>query len=210
MANRDVTSDASNTDKSTPTPSDKVMVIDVATNPDTLKESTIQQILNAINGLTEDTSPDESADFVETYDTSAGTAKKVLPKNLNVGTRFIQLTVADPNATPSTGDSKAAVVIPSTLNGYNVVSVLGFVTTVSSSGTPTLALRRLRSGSAVDVLSTNVTIDVSEYTSSTAATAAVINTSNDDLVTADILLVDLDTVGTSAKGHALLVGVQKP
>ena len=134
----------------------------------------------------------------------------MLPKNLNVGTRFIQLTVTDPNTTPSTGDGKAAVVIPSTLNGYNVVSVLGFVTTVSSSGTPTLALRRLRSGVAVDVLSTNVTIDASEYTSSTAATAAVINAANDDLATADILLVDLDVVGTGAKGHALLVGVQKP
>ena len=193
-------------EQTTPTTSDYIE-IDDGTNS---KYISISNLLKFINSLTADTAPDEAADLLVTYDASASAAKKVLPKNLNVGTRFIQLTVTDPNTTPSTGDGKAAVVIPSTLNGYNVVSVLGFVTTVSSSGTPTLALRRLRSGVAVDVLSTNVTIDASEYTSSTAATAAVINAANDDLATADILLVDLDVVGTGAKGHALLVGVQKP
>ena len=210
MADLDITVDANITDKATPTVNDRLPLIDESTSPDSYKEVVLSNLLKIINGLTEDTSPDESADFLVTYDTSASAAKKALPKNLNVGTRFIQLTVADPNTTPTTGDDKAAAVIPSTLNGYNVVSVLGFVTTASSSGTPTFALRRLRSGSAVDVLSTNATIDVNEYTSSTAAAAAVINTANDDLATADILLVDLDAVGTGAKGHALLVGVQKP
>jgi hypothetical protein len=148
-------------------------------------------------------------------ETSTGTeaSKAVTPDGLAgsvYGTRYIALTVADSNTTPSTGDGQAHVVIPSAFNGYDVVSVLGAVTTVSSSGTPTFALRRLRSGSAVDVLSTNVTIDANEYTSGTAATPPVINTSNDDLQTGDILLCDLDTVGTGAKGHQLLVGVRLP
>lgn len=148
-------------------------------------------------------------------ETNAGTSttKAVTPDALAgsvYGTRYIALTISDALTIPSTGDGQAHVVIPADLNGYDVVSVLGVVTTVSSSGTPTFALRRLRSGSAVDVLSTNVTIDVSEYTSSTAATPAVINTSNDDLQTGDILLADLDTVGTGAKGHQLLVGVRLP
>jgi hypothetical protein len=38
-----------------------------------------------INGLSEDTTPDESADYVMTYDASAGTLKKVLPSNLEIG-----------------------------------------------------------------------------------------------------------------------------
>lgn len=38
-----------------------------------------------INGLTEDTSPDEAADYLMTYDASAATLKKVLPNNLAIG-----------------------------------------------------------------------------------------------------------------------------
>ena len=148
-------------------------------------------------------------------ETSAGTnaAKAVTPDSLagsSYGTRYIPLTFADPNTTPTTGDAQAHCVIPADFNGYDIVSVLGCVTTVSSCGTPTMALRRLRSGSAVDVLSTNVTIDASEYTSGSTATPSVINTSNDDLQTGDILLADLDVVGTSAKGHQLLVGIRLP
>jgi hypothetical protein len=43
---------------------------------------TIPGIFFGINSLTEDTSPDEAADFLVTYDTSASEAKKVLPINL--------------------------------------------------------------------------------------------------------------------------------
>lgn len=153
--------------------------------------------------------------FATAGQTSTGTdaSSAVTPDGLAgsiYGTRYIALTIADSNTTPVTGDGQSHCVIPADLNGYDVVSVLGAVTTVSSSGTPTFALRRLRSGSAVDVLSTNVTVDASEYTSASAATPAVINTSNDDLQTGDILLLDLDTVGTGAKGHQLVVGVRLP
>lgn len=154
----------------------------------------------------------ELATIAETT-TGTDATRAVTPDSLAgsvYGTRYILLTFADPNTTPSTGDAQAHCVIPPDFNGYDIVSVLGAVTTVSSSGLPTMALRRLRSGSAVDVLSTNVTIDTSEYTSATAATPPAINTSNDDLQTGDILLVDLDTVGTGAKGHQLLVGVRLP
>ena len=36
----------------------------------------------SVNSLTEDTAPDRAADFVVTYDTSAGGHKKVKPQNL--------------------------------------------------------------------------------------------------------------------------------
>jgi hypothetical protein len=154
----------------------------------------------------------ETATIAET-NTGTDAGRMVTPDGIAGsvhGTKYIYLPVADSNTAPSTGDGKAHVVIPADLAGFDIVAVLGCVTTVSSSGTPTFALRRLRSGSAVDVLSTNVTIDVSEYTSGSAATPPVINTSNDDLAAGDILLVDLDVVGTSAKGHGLLVSVRLP
>jgi hypothetical protein len=40
---------------------------------------TAQNFLKVVNGLTEDTSPDVSSDYLLEYDTSAGTAKKVKP-----------------------------------------------------------------------------------------------------------------------------------
>jgi hypothetical protein len=50
------------------------------------------------------------------------------------------------------------------------------------------------------MLSTALTIDANETDSSTAAAAAVINTSNDDVATADRVFIDVDTAGTGAKG----------
>lgn len=176
------------------------------------------QTITDANFITANAATSSAAGFSElaiASEVNTGTdgTRSVTPDALagsTFGIRYVQLTIAGPGNTPTTGDGQAQVVIPPTLAGYNVVSVQGGVTTVSSSGTPTFQLRRLRSGSAVDVLSTGVTIDINEYTSSTAATPPVINTSNDDLADGDILLADLDVVGTGAKGHALLVGIQLP
>jgi hypothetical protein len=46
------------------------------------KKITTVDLLETLNVLTEDTSPDEAADFLLSYDTSAGTVKKVLPSNI--------------------------------------------------------------------------------------------------------------------------------
>lgn len=45
MANRNVTVDAENDDKASPTLSDKVLLIDVSTSPDSLKEATLTNVL---------------------------------------------------------------------------------------------------------------------------------------------------------------------
>ena len=43
-------------------------------------------------------------------------------------------------------------------------------------------------------------IDANEVTSYTAATPAVVDTANDDLLTGALLRIDIDTAGTGAKG----------
>lgn len=115
----------------------------------------------------------------------------------------------------ATGDGLAAVAIDTTLAGMNIVAVRAVVTTVSSSGNPTFAIRRSRRSSAtartiVDVLSTSLTIDANDFSSEDAATAAVINTSNDDLTAGDVLLIDCDTAGTGTKGVTILITCQLP
>jgi hypothetical protein len=49
------------------------------------RKFSIQNLLKAINLLTEDTSPDEAADFLLLYDASASDVKKVKPSNLAIG-----------------------------------------------------------------------------------------------------------------------------
>lgn len=155
----------------------------------------------------------EIATSAET-DTGTDATRAVSPDGLAgsvFGKKTVFCLIADSSTTPSaTGDGKVHFIIPPELNGMNLVDADAVVTTVSSSGTPTFAVRRERSGSAVDCLSTNITIDQSEKTSYTAATAPVINTSNDDMATGDIIYIDLDTIGTGAKGHGVVLSFQLP
>lgn len=82
MADLDITVDANVTDKAIPTINDRLPLIDESTAPDSFKEVVLSNLLKIINGLTEDTTPDESADFLVTYDTSASGVKKVKPSNI--------------------------------------------------------------------------------------------------------------------------------
>lgn len=106
----------------------------------------------------------------------------------------------------TTGDGKAYWRVPSTLNGRNLVGVGVAVFAPSSSGTPTVQIARGRQAAAnsahvfADMLSTRVTLDVGEYDSRNATTPAVINASNDDVATGDLIRIDVDTAGTGTTG----------
>ena len=132
------------------------------------------------------------------------------------GKRTVSILVSDPNGDAiTTGDGKAVFPVDTTLNGMNLVAVKGYLSTVSSSGAPNVQIRRSRRSSAtarttVDMLSTALTIDASEFESADAATAAAINTSNDDVQTGDMIFIDIDGAGTGAKGLQVLLTFQLP
>ena len=75
-----------------------------------------------------------------------------------------------------------------------VTAVRLSLTTVSSSGTPTVDINE----AGTTILSTKLSCDASEKTSTTAATAAVIS----DTALADDaeITIDVDTAGTGATG----------
>lgn len=98
--------------------------------------------------------------------------------------------------------------IPAELNGMNLVDIEAYVTTVSSSGLPTVQIRNITQ--TADMLTTKVSIDASENTSLTAATAPVIDTGNDDVATGDLIAVDVDVSGTGAKGLGVVMSFQTP
>jgi hypothetical protein len=106
----------------------------------------------------------------------------------------------------ATGDGTIAFAAPLSLNGYNLVDVLASVSADSTSGITDIQVRRVRSGSAVDMLSTKVTISPSEY----FARDGVINTSNDDIATGDNIFIDVDSAGTGAQGLSVTLTFRKP
>lgn len=126
----------------------------------------------------------------------------------DLGKRVIQVKVIDDATTLTTGDGKVIFLVPQELNGYNLVGAAAFVTTVSSSGTPTIQIRNVTD--AVDMLSTRITVDANEYTSYTAAAAAVVDATYDDVATGDRLAVDVDVAGTGAKGLGIVLTFQLP
>ena len=132
-------------------------------------------------------------------------------KNLTNGVKSIQLTAFDYTTDVSTGDGAAYFVIPSSLNGMNLVSCAAYVITAGTTGTTDVQVARVRSSTPVDMLSTKLTIDSTEIGTDTAATAAVINGSNDDVATHDRIRIDVDATSTTkAKGLIVVLNFQLP
>lgn len=132
------------------------------------------------------------------------------------GTKEVSLEVIPAATAITTGDGKLYFRIPTSLNGMNLVGAAAAVFAKSTSGTPTVQIARGRQASAttahafVDMLSTRITIDADEFDSKDATTAAVIDTSNDDVATGDLLRIDIDTAGTAATGLWIILEFRLP
>lgn len=128
----------------------------------------------------------------------------------NYGRKVVEIPCTDPNgANLATGNGQGYFVIPPELNGMNLVAVAAaLVGAQSTSGTPTVQIRNQTD--AVNILSTALTIDANEWTSYTAAAAAVIDATKDDVATGDIIRVDVTAAGTGAKGLIVILTFQLP
>lgn len=121
--------------------------------------------------------------------------------------RYIQFVVTNYTSDTSTGDGKAYAHIPNSLNGLNLVEVHAEVITAGTTNTTDIQIHNLTQ--AADMLSTKLTIDSTETGSDTAATAAVIDTANDDVAENDVIRIDVDAVhSTPAKGLLVTLGFE--
>lgn len=154
-------------------------------------------------------------ELATTAETNTGTSTTlaVTPDGLagsNLGIRYVQATLN--GTTALTTSEKVYFRIPAALNGMNLVSVAATVGTgasgSSSSGTPTFTVKNVTDSN--QMLSTSLTVDASEYTSATAATAAVIDTTKDDVVTDDLIEVAVTTAGTGVTYCTITMGFQTP
>lgn len=212
MPTRDVTADAANTDKTTPTTADKALIIDVATNPDSLKETTLSDLTKGLRAASETvTGVIEVATAAETT-TGTDATRAVSPDGLagsQYGVEVVDVMVFGPTTVCSTGDGKAFFRIPVKLNGWNLVGVAACVYSAGTTGTMDIQIRNKTD--TTDMLSTKITIDSTETDTSTAATPAVVNASFDDVVTGDAIAIDIDAVHTTqAQGLVVELRFQLP
>ena len=118
------------------------------------------------------------------------------------GSQPFELIVAASDETTdiTTGTAKATFRMP---DGVTLTAVRASLTTASSSGVVTVDINE----GGASILSTKLTIDASEKTSTTAATAAVI--SDASLADDAEITIDIDTAGTGAKGlKVALIGTR--
>jgi len=175
------------------------------------------------NGLTyADGTPSIVVNTAVASDVNTGTSTSVCvtPDALagsNLGIKNVVIDVVYPSSALVAGDGQAYFSVPAEFHGMNLVSVGARVITAGSSGTVDIQFARIRVGSGagtVDMLSTLLTVDATETDSFTAATPAAINASNDDVsanaTNYDTIRVDIDAIGTDAKGLQVRLGFQLP
>lgn len=130
--------------------------------------------------------------------TVGGTPGTWVELRIGTGTIYetIQMSVSDLTTALTTGTNKAYARAP---HAMTITTIRASLLTVSSSGAVTVDVNI----NGTTILSTKLTIDASEKTSVTAATALVL--SSTAIADDDEISVDIDGAGTGAKG--LIVAV---
>lgn len=123
-------------------------------------------------------------------------------------TKYIIMQVEEGATDLATGDGKAYFTIPPSLDGFNLTEVHARVVVAGTTGTTDIQIHNVTQ--AADMLSTKITIDSTELSSSTAATPPVINASTDDVAENDLIRVDIDAVSTTEpKGLIIRLGFRR-
>jgi len=109
-------------------------------------------------------------------------------------TKSVCITPFESTQAISTGNGTIAFGVPLEINGWKLTDAVATVYDAGSGGSTTdIQIRRKRSGSDVDMLSTPITLSNGEY----FARDGVIDTSNDDVNTGDQLYIDVDSVNVT-------------
>lgn len=154
--------------------------------------------LNVIAGSTTAVGAVEVADATEV---NAGTdaARVISPDALagsNFGERPVELVVFDFATNVATGDGKYYFVIPSSLDGMNLIECRADVITAGTTNSTTIQIHNLTQ--TADMLSALLEVETGETSSATSDPGPTIDTNNDDVAGGDRIRIDVDTVSTTA------------
>ena len=124
--------------------------------------------------------------------------------------REVQFVIVDFNKAIKVLDGAFFFHVTPLINGMDLVHVHAeHITAGGASGTTDIQVRNVTDG--VDMLSTVLTVDGGETGSDTAATPAVIDTDEDDVVENDLLRVDVKAKPSpTPKGLIVTLGFQTP
>lgn len=159
---------------------------------------------------------------VNDVNTGTSTTTAVTPDALagsNIGTRLVHLLVQADDAALVIADTSGKFRIPAEMNGMVLVSAAAQLETVSSSGLPQFKVEKFRLSApgtrdaAVQMLSTNITVDENEFDSKDATTAAVISAvaGAATVATGDTVKASCVTeAGTGTTGGMVVLGFQLP
>lgn len=138
-------------------------------------------------------------------DTGTDATRAITPDALagsNLGEKSVSIQVLAGATAATVADGHAYLLIPSSVAGMNLVEVVATAVTAGTTGTMDIQLHNVTS--AADILSTKITIDSTEKSSSTAATPAVINGAEDDVAANDVIRVDIDAIHTTPAAGLIL------
>lgn len=157
---------------------------------------------------TQNTGQEPYLGFDESSRTKRFVETKVNPRWMRVSDisngRTVQVKAIDDVTVVTTGDAKMIFFIPEWWAGLALLDVDAYITTASSSGTPTIQIRNITQ--AQDMLSTAITIDATpELSSLTAAAQPVIDRAKNEVASGDQIAIDVDVAGTGAKGLGVVM-----
>lgn len=144
----------------------------------------------------------ELATIAETT-TGTDAARVVTPDGLAgssiFGVKATSILVFDGTIDVTTGDGKAYITIPAALNGMNLIRAQATVITAGTTNATTIMIHNKTD--TADMLSGAISI----ASAGTVGTVGTINAATDDVVTNDILRVDVDSVSTTAPKGLMIV-----
>jgi len=179
--------------------------------PKAMKDSGYLSGMADVSAMSDTVAGKVEAAIASEVNTGTDATRAITPDALagaTIGKRVFQIKLIDDSTIATTGDGKIIFMIPEEVNGMNLVQAEAFCSTVSSSGLPNIQVRNVTD--TVDMLSTAITIDATEFTSYTATTRSVVDATHDDVVTGDIIAIDVDGAGTGTKGLGVVLSFQLP
>jgi len=122
----------------------------------------------------------------------------------NVLDRYVEIEIDAYNVQTATGENQGIVTIPYPLNGWSLADAEATVYTpgtAAAADTLDVTLRRKRATTEVEMLLWPVTVASAAY----SARDGVINTSNDDVATGDVIAINVDQIHATTANYGLWV-----
>ena len=176
--------------------SDKITFTNTVSDTNTqLSDEQVQDIVGAMfSGNTE-------TRISATYQDADGTIDLVVD-DMNSTARSLTVACSDETSDLTTGAAKATFRMP---QAATITAVRASVTTAPAGDVLTVDINKATGPASL--LSTKLTIDAGEKTSTTAATAAILDTNENGVVDDEEITIDIDTIGSSTAGAGLKVTI---